>query len=130
MTPQLDTLDHVHIEVPDKQQAAAWYREHLGFEIIPALRHWDVPGGPLTIGRGDMHLALFAASDYQPLHALAFRCPADAFLEWKEVLTEKGLLERCTDHGEAWSLYFRDPFGHRHEITCYDHEPVRHRLQA
>jgi len=25
------------------------------------------------------------------------------------------------DHGEAFSLYFNDPFGHRLELTTYEH---------
>jgi len=124
MTPQLDTLDHVHVEVPDKHQAAASYREHLDFQIVAALRHWDVAGGPLTIGHGDIHLALFAATDSEPLHALGFRCPGGVFLEWKRALTQQGLLGH-TDHGQAWSLYFHDPFGHRYEITSCEHEAIR-----
>lgn len=125
MTPEIQSLDHVHLVVPDKDKAAAWYRENLGFTVVESLKQWDKDGGPLTIGRGDIHLALFASESYSPLNALAFRCSGPAFVEWEALLTRKGILDRCTNHDLAWSLYFHDPYGHRHEITSYDHAYIK-----
>jgi catechol 2,3-dioxygenase-like lactoylglutathione lyase family enzyme len=44
-------LDHVHIRVPDRAAAAAWYGEHLGFEPVETFAFWarGFEGGPLQI---------------------------------------------------------------------------------
>lgn len=44
-------LDHVHIRVPDRGAAAAWYSEHLGFEPVEKFDFWATgfEGGPLQI---------------------------------------------------------------------------------
>lgn len=121
----LEALDHIHLDVPDKNDAADWYRDKLGFQVIESLKTWDTGNGPLTIGRGDLHLALFASNPHEPLHAIAFRCSGDAFMEWEAWLIDCGILDRCVDHDLAWSLYFSDPWGHTHEITSYDHSYIK-----
>ena len=35
-----ERLDHVHIRVPDRAEAARWYAEHLGFEPVDAYDFW------------------------------------------------------------------------------------------
>ena len=55
---RLGRLDHVHIRVPDRGEAAAWYRENLGFEPVEQFDFWasGFEGGPLQIsadGGGD-----------------------------------------------------------------------------
>ncbi|MCP3857336.1 MAG: VOC family protein [Actinomycetia bacterium] len=44
-------LDHVHIRVPDRAEAASWYAEHLGFEPVQEFDLWanGFDGGPLQI---------------------------------------------------------------------------------
>jgi catechol 2,3-dioxygenase-like lactoylglutathione lyase family enzyme len=44
-------LDHVHIRVPDRAAAAAWYAERLGFEPVERFGFWAdaVDRGPLQI---------------------------------------------------------------------------------
>ena len=34
---RMGRLDHVHIRVPDRAEAARWYSEHLGFEQVLGL---------------------------------------------------------------------------------------------
>jgi hypothetical protein len=34
----------------------------------------------------------------------------------------------AVDHDQAFSIYFSDPFGHRLEVTTYDHAMVRGEL--
>jgi hypothetical protein len=29
-----------------------------------------------------------------------------------------------SDHTAAWSIYFSDPYGHRLEVTTYEHDQV------
>ena len=48
---RMGRLDHVHIRVPDRAEAARWYAEHLGFEPVDAYDFWATgfEGGPLQI---------------------------------------------------------------------------------
>src|SRR5579863_5519226 len=48
---RMGRLDHVHIRVPDRAEAARWYEEHLGFEPVDAYNFWATgfDGGPLQI---------------------------------------------------------------------------------
>lgn len=71
---ELTGIDHIHVYVPNREQAADWFRAVLGFEIEESLRVWAVEGGPLTIGdeSGKIHLALFERSEFVPSTAIAF----------------------------------------------------------
>ena len=47
---RVDQIDHVELFVPDRDEAAAWYRDVLGLEVVAAFAHWaDDPAGPLMI---------------------------------------------------------------------------------
>ena len=124
--PTIDRIDHIHIYVPQREQAAAWFERVLGFTVDERLRVWADANGPLTIGdaSGTIHLALFERSERTPSTAVAFGVDAENFLAWKRVLEREGLLDRCADHDLAWSLYFRDPYDNVYEITTYDHAAV------
>jgi len=37
---RIGRLDHVHIRVPDRAEAARWYAEHLGFEPVERFDFW------------------------------------------------------------------------------------------
>ena len=37
---RMGRLDHVHIRVPDRDEAAAWYARHLGFEPVEQFDFW------------------------------------------------------------------------------------------
>ena len=67
---RMGRLDHVHIRVPDRAEAARWYAEHLGFEPVKAFDFWATgfEGGPLQISAdgGRTMLALFEASEGHP----------------------------------------------------------------
>jgi len=127
MPPKLTGIDHIHLYVPNKQQAAEWYIKFLGFHIVASLLSWNTDQGPLTIEdqSGQIHLALFQREDYAPSTAIAFKTSGMDFLQWKTYLEENELLQRCSDHSLSWSLYFLDPFRHLHEITTYDVDLVR-----
>jgi len=129
---QLVGIDHIHVYVPDREQAAAWFHDVLGFKVEEALRVWATDGGPLTIGdeSGKIHLALFSKTEFVPSTAIAFGADAENFLEWKHLLESKGILARCTDHDLAWSLYFHDPYENMYEITTYDHAAVSAALEG
>lgn len=125
----LNGIDHIHVYVPDREQAAAWFRDLLGFEVVESLRVWAADGGPLTIADATgIHLALFERVGAAPSTAIAFGADAENFLEFKRVLEGRGILVRCSDHDMAWSLYFKDPYENLYEITCWDHRAVSEAL--
>ena len=48
---KMRSLDHMHLIVPDRYEAAAWFEQNLGFEIVDAYREWaEVEGGPSRQG--------------------------------------------------------------------------------
>ena len=70
---RMGRLDHVHIRVPDRAEAADWYARILGFEAVEAYEFWatGVEGGPLQISAdgGQTMLALFETSEFHPMIA-------------------------------------------------------------
>jgi len=133
MLPTLESIDHVHVYVKDRAQAAQWYRDHLGFKVHPTYEFWaeDI-NGPLTIADASdaIHIALFQRQDFAPASTIAFRVNGENFVAWKAQLENSGLLLRCSDHTVSWSLYFQDPDENSHEITTYDHALVAKALSS
>lgn len=146
-TPQLNSfrvlqIDHVELFVPDRHEAAGWYRRILGLEVVPAYQDWAAdPGGPLMISSdgGSTKLALFEGQPQESrptagFHRVAFRVNAGAFADflrrlWDLQLKDSGgspvTLDSVVDHEKAFSLYFCDPYGHHLELTAYECEPIR-----
>lgn len=126
MIPKLCGIDHIHVYVPNREEAAEWFEQVLGFKIVSSLLVWATDGGPLTIEdpSGAIHLALFSRESFTPSTAIAFGTDAQNFIKWKGLLENKGILLRCTDHKLAWSLYFCDPYENSYEITTYEHKEV------
>lgn len=125
--PPLSGIDHIHVYVSDRAEAAAWYENTLGFCVIDKFRFWaQDPAGPLTLESrtGDVHLALFQSNNFTPASVLALGTDASGFMQWKVYLEQQGILKRCSDHTQSWSLYFDDPDGNSLEITCNDHEAI------
>ena len=131
-------IDHVELFVPDPRAAAVWYSRVLDCKPVEGTEQWAAnPGGPLMTSPdgGVTKLALFAGEPQggRPtagFHRVAFRVNAGEFLAFRARTTELQLVEggapaRMVDHGEAFSLYFADPFGHRLEVTTYEAAAVR-----
>jgi catechol 2,3-dioxygenase-like lactoylglutathione lyase family enzyme len=124
---ELEGIDHVAMSVRDVEKAAQWYVDVLGFER----RYegmWN--GVPIFIGKGKTALALFpvrgkeqsTASDrlgVRILH-LAMRANSKNFLAAQKDLKRRGIKFEFQDHGISHSIYFRDPDGHKLEITTYE----------
>jgi catechol 2,3-dioxygenase-like lactoylglutathione lyase family enzyme len=141
-TFQVDQIDHVELFVPDRYEAARWYERVLGLKILSAYEPWAQPeGGPLMISTpsGGTKLALFTGKprgsrETAGFHRVAFRVGGQGFLRFLGRLQEVAVFDEqgkqltgdaVSDHGQAFSIYFQDPYGHRLEITTYDHEIVR-----
>lgn len=140
--PAVPPIDHVELFVPDRREAAEWYRRVLGLEVVAEYEHWaSDPRGPLMISSdgGSTKLALFEGTpqgsrETAGFHLVAFRLDAASFVAFLDRLPTLELLnhrgQRVTanlvsDHTAAWSLYFNDPFGHRLELTTYEYDQVK-----
>jgi glyoxylase I family protein len=138
---RVDQIDHVELFVPDRHEAAAWYGRVLGLSVVPEYERWAAdPAGPLMVATATAgtKLALFtgpppAGRPLVGFYLIAFRVSRagfDAFLAHARdnpVFGERGEeLRELTvrDHGLARSVYFRDPYGHRLEVTTYDLGPA------
>ena len=131
---KVDGLDHVHLAVRDRQEAAEWYGRVLG--LVAAAEHgaWaEDPGGPLFLATpaGAHCLALFAREpETSGDRTVAFRADGASFARFRDSLRSLDLCDRhgapvgpgdVVDHGGAFSLYFCDPDGNRLELTTYEH---------
>jgi catechol 2,3-dioxygenase-like lactoylglutathione lyase family enzyme len=139
-------IDHVEVFVPDRYEAAAWYQRVLGLQIVSAFEEWAAsPGGPLMISsdEGSTKLALFEAQakterGESGFHRVAFRVSAAHFMDFLSRLDERGVTDHrdrpvtadsVVDHDKAYSIYFSDPYGHRLEVTTYEHDATRAALR-
>ncbi|MFP5577582.1 MAG: VOC family protein [Acidimicrobiia bacterium] len=143
-TFRMGRLDHVHIRVPDRAEAARWYTEHLGFEPVETYDFWarGVEGGPLQISAdgGETMLALFEASEAHPMvlqhTGVAFSVDADAFISFARSLPcgidnprgERLVATDLVDFDMCWAFDLVDPWGNQYELNCYDYERVRTEL--
>src|SRR3954470_20947890 len=93
-TFRMGRLDHVHIRVPDRAEAARWYAEHLGFEPVEEYDFWasGFEGGPVQISAdgGNTTLALFEVSEGHPMvpqqTGVAFSVDAETFIAFARSL--------------------------------------------
>ena len=141
---RMGKLDHVHIRVPDRAEAAAWYQRHLGFEPVSDFDFWATgfDGGPLQISAdgGNTMLALFEASNSHPMVAqqtgVAFSVDADTFALFTrslpaEINTPSGralVADDMIDFDMCWAFDLADPWGNQYELNCYDYVRVRRQL--
>ena len=137
-------LDHVHIRVPDRAEAARWYAEHLGFEPVDAYDFWATgfEGGPLQISAdgGRTTLALFEASESHPMvpqqTGVAFSVDADTFMSFARSLPcgidnprgEPLVRADLVDFDLCWAFDLVDPWHNQYELNCYDYDRVRAEL--
>jgi len=133
MAPRLDRIDHIHVFVSDRDRAERWYREVMGLARVDSLQSWAAGGGPLTLAdaSGKVHLALFERPAKPCRSTIALGVSAQSFLAWKDHLStalEQG--PELQDHQLSWSMYFSDPDGNPYEITSYDYEALRPRLES
>ncbi len=143
-TFRMGRLDHVHIRVPDRAAAAAWYQEHLGFEPVEAFDFWatGIEGGPLQISAdgGATTLALFQTGAGHPMIAqqtgVAFSVDAEMFLAFARslpgaIVGPSGAplaADDIIDFDLCWAYDLADPWGNQYELNCYDYDRVRDEL--
>ena len=141
---RMGSLDHVHIRVPDRDEAARWYAEHLGFEPVDEYDFWasGFEGGPLQISGdgGQTMLALFEATEGQPMIAqqtgVAFSVDVETFAAFArslpgEINSPQGqplAANDVIDFDLCWAFDLTDPWGNQYELNCYDYAQVRTEL--
>jgi catechol 2,3-dioxygenase-like lactoylglutathione lyase family enzyme len=138
---KVDQIDHIHVYVAERYEAAEWYKRVLGMEIVKSHENWAVQGGPLTISSdgGKTGIALFARPKDGKNHStIAYRISGQSFLDFLDRLPELGLslgedkiISRSdvVDHDHSYSIYFYDPYGNPIEITTYDYAVVERALK-
>ena len=140
---RVQCLDHVHVQVTDREAAAAWFNRVLGLQIAQELRQWSHdPEGPLFLSDANAApcLALFQGNVVSPAagnHTIAFRVSGAEFIALVSRLdelqlsgAEGSMLSRddIVDHQLSWSVYLLDPDGNRFELTTYEYEAVAEQL--
>ena len=136
---KVQQIDHIHVMVEDKFEAAKWYEQTLGLTIVKEKEYWAQGGGPLLISsdHGNTSLALFSRKG--PRAEVAFRVGVDGFFEFVAHTKNLDLINSdgealsqsdIVDHDGAYSIYFDDPSGNLLEVTSYDYDEIKHRLQA
>ena len=118
----LQRLDHVSLNVSDRTRSIAWYRAVLGLE---QRNEPTEDPEPVFMGEFGACVALFQAEVSSPerapesvgLRHVAFT--VDSLEQAQERLAEHDVEFRFEDHGNAHSLYFRDPDGNVIELTVY-----------
>lgn len=124
MTFRLDRLDHVSLNVRDREASIAWYAEVLGLEQqnTPGQDDW-----PVFMGSFGACIALFQAEivsrdraqESTGLRHVAFAVDKQDLERAQARLRERGVDFRLEDHGNADSIYFADPDGNVIELTSY-----------
>ena len=134
-------IDHVELIVPDRREAASWYEAALGLKLVTEYEIWaDDSHGPLMISDdgGTTKLALFQGEPDGEAERggwlrVAFRRNAPEFLSFIDSAADRGIMGEAAkpltradivDHGQAYSVYFRDPWRHRLEVTTYEYAAV------
>jgi len=138
---RMGRLDHVHIRVPDRAEAAAWYAQHLGFEPVDEYDFWasGFEGGPLQISAdgGKTMLALFQAGEGHPMVAqttgVAFSVESETFISFtrslpSEINEPSGrplVPNDVIDFDMCWAFNLADPWGNQYELNCYDYDRIK-----
>lgn len=138
---RMGRLDHVHIRVPDRELAARWYADHLGFEVVEKYEFWakGFEGGPLQMSAdgGKTMLALFEASDGHPMvpqvTGVAFSLDAESFSAFARSLPN-GIkspagqplqINDIVDFDMCWAYDLADPWGNCFELNCYEYGRIK-----
>ena len=138
---RMGRLDHVHVRVPDREEAARWYAEHLGFEPVRRFDFWanGFQGGPLQLSAdgGRTMIALFEASEQHPMTAhtagIAFSVDAVSFMAFARSLpcgipSPSGrllALSDIVDFDLCWAFNLADPWGNQYELNCDEYDRIK-----
>ena len=123
--PRLQRLDHVSLNVRDREASVEWYREMLG---LVQQNEPSADDEPVFMGTFGACIALFQARavsaprepESSGLRHVAFALSGGELEAARSHLTSRGVAFRPEMHGNALSLYVPDPDGNVIELTTYD----------
>jgi catechol 2,3-dioxygenase-like lactoylglutathione lyase family enzyme len=140
----MGSLDHVHLVVPNRAEAARWFQDQLGFEVVTKYEQWArIEGGPLHLSAdgGRSGIALFELGLGHPATTLelgaAFQVDAERFVAFARGLETAALrdvggqpleMSAVVDFDLCYAYNFLDPWGNRFELNCYEIEAVKRQL--
>src|SRR5271163_44181 len=120
------SMSHIGLYVYDLPKMEDFYTRVLGFTVTDrgkvrgadiVFTSWDpkdhhqvalVTGRPKELAYNHINQISFRVATVEDLQAV-----------WRRVKSEPSVTDmRPIDHGNAWSLYFRDPEGNRLEVFC------------
>ena len=116
-------VGHLVLNVKNVQKSTQFYIEVLGFQV--ALQKKDATF--LTCGKIHHDLALFQASPMAPpvskgglgLNHMALQVEDfDMLTQYYNILKDREIIDRTTDHGMTSSIYLTDPDGNGIELFC------------
>jgi catechol 2,3-dioxygenase-like lactoylglutathione lyase family enzyme len=131
-------IHHVAYRCRDAKETVLWYQKMLKMDFVLAMAEDEVPSTKenypymhifLDAGRGNV-LAFFELPTQKSMGVdentpawvqhIAFQVDdLEQLMSFKSHLESHGLdVVGVTDHGIMESIYFRDPSGHRLELTC------------
>lgn len=131
MRPELNGIDHCHLNVQSLTQAVDWYEKVLGFTVVEELAFWNEEGkGPLTLEdeNASTRLALFEAPGRSK--GIAFAATGEQFIAWLAHFEQLEIKTILADHGVTFSMYFKDNSGNSHEITSHDYRIIKQHFPA
>ena len=120
------SMSHIGLYVHDLPKMEDFYTRALGFTVTD---RGKVRGADIVFTSWDPkdhhQVALVTGRPkdlaFNHINQISFRVVALEQLQemWRRVKDEPGVTDmRPMDHGNAWSLYFRDPEGNRLEVFC------------
>ncbi len=137
----IEDIDHIEMFVSDREKAAKWYEEIFGLKPIKELEMWSKIG-PLFIGNKDRSVTLAIMNGKKEndgsINRMAFRTTGEKFVEFLNrvdsldlfFLQEKITKAQVVDHDLSYSIYFDDPDGNKLELTCYDYDYLKSKIQS
>ncbi|MCB0620860.1 MAG: VOC family protein [Saprospiraceae bacterium] len=121
---RISHFDHIGLRVRHLERSARWYEQVLGLTRVQP-EEWQP--FPIFLVAGGTGLALFPphtddpeslpSGDWLIVDHFAFRVDAENFELAQRHLNELGIEFQIQDHHYFHSLYFRDPDGHKVELT-------------
>jgi len=120
------SMSHIGLYAHDLPKMEDFYTRVLGFTVTD---RGKVRGADIVFTSWDPkdhhQVALVSGRPkdlaYNHINQISFRVASVEDLQtiWKRVKRENDVTDmRAMDHGNAWSLYFRDPEGNRLEVFC------------